>query len=708
MQDKLSTKIPVKKLVFDIYKGSFLRTYYVRVDKYFNILKKSLITKKQTPKIKTYNNPVIQNYNLFKHNKEIFINSIESKVNLPKNAKIILKQIPSKYTLEKVSQQNLVNRMMHEIITFYLTNDKTFISDIKKNIEKLSNISYISGISFRKTSIIKKHDANNTSFVDDKLKKLKTLSLLNIDINSNEPGSYEDIEINTYKNAKRISDKYKSTKFKLIKKYDTYSNSLLNGYIQSSFVSEKNYITSGIYLSNILNYINLDGENIEVIIKKISGNSIEKNDVKLFSNTAFNLDFITKLNINTFNFLLKLQNPIISSDLINLNNEVLLNDINLKSFFYNLFLLFLIDNNLFQNLCDTYINNNFVYYDTLQDVLTFEKSIKNDDTIFNVLHKHIKEFLSINNECFFKGLCEIIEKEFTIRYDKFHEIIKNLINKNESFIRNYIILLYAIVKLKVDDFFDILLLSLNDILMEIDEKLESNTNDIIETFILLLSKVISIFSVLLAYKFNMIVNQNNENTDKYEPQEKANFKIVYSHIYNIINLIMGKLTSYINAEKQHKENFYNVLLKHIELFWNNTIILPHVLFFMDLLTYKVKKVLPVRYDKVGKLVGFPVVSYFFNNVFYKKLLNDINITNILNLEEKSDGNENIEVYIPVAYYNEENNNVSIKRVVGIEFAYTDISKLDEKIKEKYDFAKLKIDKSKIILNNEKGYTLIAL
>ncbi|MEM4958903.1 MAG: hypothetical protein QXX12_03395 [Nanopusillaceae archaeon] len=703
MQDKLSTKIPVKKLVFDIYKGSFLRTYYVRVDKYFNILKKSLTTKKHTPKINVNKNPILQKYNLFKHNKEIFINSIENKLNIPKNAKTILKQISDKQTLEKVSYQNLVNRIMHEIIVYYLTNDKTFINNIKKSIEKLSSINRVNGLYFKRVSTIKKPEKSETLNINSKLKRLKTLTLLNIDVNTDKIQSFNDIEIYTY--TKNIANKYKSEKFKLIRKYDKYNN-IINGYIQGSFTSEKSYITSGIYLSNILNYINLNNEQVEVIIKKLSGSSIEKSDVMLFSNTSYNLDFIAKLSINTFNFLLKLQNPLISSDLINLNNDILLNDINLQAFFYNLFLLLLIDDDLFQNLCNTYINNNLVYHDALQDVLTLEKSIKDSDKAFNILHKHIKDFLSINNECFFKNLFDIVEKEFIIRYDEFHDIVKNLINKNENLMKNYIILLYAIIKLKIDDFFDVLLLSLNDVIMEVEGSLKNDIKNLLEKLLLLLSKIISIFSILLAYKFNMIINEEDVSINKYNPKDRVNFKVVYLHIYNIVNLILGKLINYVNLNKENKKIFYGILLKHTELFWNNVVILPHVLFFMDLLTYKTKRILPVRYDKIGKLIGSPVVSYFFNNAFYKKLLNDINIENLFNTEKET--NNYIDIYVPVASYDTKDINVSVKRISGVEFAYTDISQLSERIKNKYDFAKLKIDKSKVLISDTTGRIIVEM
>jgi len=434
--------IPIKKAVFDRRKGFILRTYYVRPEYIERIIRKY---KGLEPE------PVIKN---FKPLPKI-IDSI--KLGNPSLLKDIITHNNKKYLSEwniiEIRNLNLSNikeenphyyNSIHSIqssLSFILSNDKTFISKLRKSINN-SKIKYV----FTKTITIQREWTPNI-FNNTKYKRryyygkninFKSLTyILEKTINSQSSYINSILNNNIYNRKKNIEYKLNIIKPKF-------------GYIRYKYKlgKEKDNITIGNMISRMINLTLTHPIKVLNIINKMNSSTKELNEILLNIDISPLIDF-KNVNIKE-NDLVKTYPYIVFDTLYNfqkLYNQLSdLYDYNTNSIIYKYAYLRYIYEDLYDKLPDI-INIKFriTELDELKD--------KSLNTIYNYINCNDNDYIYklilfmyvLEPKDIYEIIKYILSKDYGLDIHKYLYIIEGVLNRKDirtseiyTFIQNHI------------------------------------------------------------------------------------------------------------------------------------------------------------------------------------------------------------------------------------------------------------------------------
>ncbi|MCX7911180.1 MAG: hypothetical protein N2505_06355, partial [Endomicrobia bacterium] len=417
--------IPIKKLVFDIKKGSILRTYYISYSKYKKIIER-IKSEKNKVRLNTSNNDLLNYYKKFS-NRFFLVNSIKTyfsedyskllsqqqinniKQILPDSVNNDLFNFISKSinTEDKkvLSKNNVLNKMSSNIVSYIITSDSYYLDgnqklikdklamnvinnsssklDCDKVLEDLSDIVEIN---------IKSVKTNNTGRSGRKINTFNNFSInqnlfdtLMIGYDYLLEGKYTSNSENETNIVNVFETKIKlkplNNKVEVENKEDAR---LINNVIN------RNFCFYGIYYGRILNYLNPHETKLKEIFKFLIGNTVDVYDKMLISNIPFNINILLKFRDklpviidNMFFFL--------DSNLNSINNNILLKEDNqyrysvylYSTLFNNLNTIYKIDKNYFYNIL-SFVKDNIFITGSKKDLIyfvynLFERNIRKND-----------------------------------------------------------------------------------------------------------------------------------------------------------------------------------------------------------------------------------------------------------------------------------------------------------------------------------------
>lgn len=671
--------IPVKKLVFDIKKGSFLRTYYINYNKYKKFIEK-LKSEKNKIKLNVSNNEMFDYYKKFSNkyflasNIKLYLNDNENSILTNKQREDIKQIVPDNINKdnfelifnsmnlkekESLSKTNLMNKIFSNTVLYVITGDSFYLNNNHKSIKNILVNNF-----FDEVNCSNFNDLLN--FIQITTKQLKKSENSNVSLDNNLFDVVMDIETR-YKSKffpRENNTNVYEIKVKINKdKIDT-NNKLINNIISKKF----SYF--GISHGKIINYLNPHEIKLKEIFKNLIGNSVDYHDKIFISNIPFNINIILKFKEklpliidNLFFFVDGNLKDVVNFVLLDEKFQYKHNIYLYTTLFNNLNVINKLDKNFFNNLL-SYIKNDIFITDSKRDLIYF---------IYNLFEnkidkKDLKEYVysSLYNSYFSDLNISYTYYQNNIDYFRYLIYVEN----DDELFYNYILSQLFLSHLNIKD---------------------------------ITSLVIDLFS-----KLN--INSYNENTYF---NNKYSFTII--NINELLNILSNTTNRIINKEFISSiknilfilfNSFLPSLRKDIisEIFFDFQVerkILPiHFLLMEILYTYFTgKRSGFIFYDKIYKSLGsfhFPYLLNLIDNNFYTSFNKSIGIKFDKNNMKKFQG----KIYVPIkSLYvksdilfiknslNKIYNKTISKRIYPIFIGYLDINDIKE---EEIDFIELEI------------------